>query len=286
MFKRTAAIFAAAAVTIAAALTMTAGSAAAAPHAGVTSATPHADVTLASTIALDDCSGSLVRYPTSQDSDQALMLTAGHCFEGGMPSAGQVLQNVPSSRSGSLLDASGNTLGTVQADTLLYATMTNTDVALYQLTDTYASLASQYGVTALTLSASHPTNGDTIAIPSGYWDETWSCTLNGFAGTVEEDQWTWHDSLRYGLSGCGVIGGSSGSPVVDTSTGAVVGVNNTINEDGQMCTLNNPCEVAPDGTTTETQGQGYGQETYWFTTCLDASNSIDLTVAGCLLPKP
>ena len=278
MLKRTAAMLAAAAVTITAALTLTAGTATAAPR-------PDVSVTLASTIALDDCSASLVRYPTSQDSDQALMLTAGHCYEGGEPSAGQVLQNVASSRSGTLLDANGNQLGTVQADKLLYATMTNTDVAVYELTDTFASLASQYGATPLTLSASHPVNGDTIAIPSGYWDQTWSCTLNGFAGTVEEDQWTWHDSLRYGLSGCSVIGGSSGSPVVDTSTGQVVGVNNTINEDGQMCTLNNPCEVAPDGTTTETQGQGYGQETYWITTCLNSSNAIDLTVSGCLLPS-
>ena len=278
MLKRTAAMFAAAAVTIASALTLTAGSATAAPR-------PDANVTLASTIALDDCSASLVRYPTSQDSDQALMLTAGHCYEGGMPSAGQVLQNVASSRSGTLLDASGNQLGTVQADKLLYATMTNTDVAVYELTDTYASLAGQYGATALTIATSHPTDGDTIAIPSGYWDQTWSCTLNGFAGTVKEDQWTWHDSLRYGSSGCNIVGGSSGSPVVDAGTGEVVGVNNTINEDGQMCTLNNPCEVASDGTTTETQGQGYGQETYWITTCLNSANAIDLTVPGCLLPQ-
>lgn len=278
MLKRTAAMLAATAVTLTAALTLTAGTATAAPR-------PDVAVTLASTIALDDCSASLVRYPTSQDSDQALMLTAGHCYEGGMPSAGQVVQNVSSDRSGSLLDANGNQLGTVTADKLLYATMTNTDVAVYELTDTFSSLESQYGVTPLTLSAGHPTTGDTIAIPSGYWDRTWSCTLNGFAGTVEEDQWTWHDSLRYGRSGCDIIGGSSGSPVVDTSTGQVVGVNNTINEDGQLCTLNNPCEVASDGTKTETQGQGYAQETYWIMTCLNSSNAIDLTVAGCLLPS-
>lgn len=284
MLKRTAAMLAAAAVTIATALTLTAGTA----TAGTATATPrpHVNVTLASTIALDDCSASLVRYPTSQDTDQALMLTAGHCFEGGMPSAGQVLQNVASSRSGTLLDANGNQLGTVQADKLLYATMTDTDIAIYELTDTYASLNSEYGATALTISASHPTSGDTIAIPSAYWDRTWSCNLNGFAGTVEEDQWTWHDSLRYGKTGCSVIGGSSGSPVVDTSTGDVIGVNNTINEDGQMCTLDNPCEVNPDGTTTETKGQGYGQETYWITTCLNSSNAIDLTISGCMLPKP
>jgi len=291
MLKRTATILAAAAVTITAAITLTAGSVSAAPTAASTTAqaqahpSPRATVTLASTIALDDCSASLVRYPTSHDTDRALMLTAGHCFEGGMPEAGQVLQNVASSRSGSLLNASGNRLTTVRADKLLYATMTNTDIAVYELTTTYSSLKSRYGATALTIAASHPVNGDTIAIPSAYWDRTWSCTLNGFASTVREDEWTWHDSLRYGATGCSVIGGSSGSPDVDTSTGQVVGVNNTINEDGGMCTLDNPCEVNSDGTTTEKRGQGYGQETYWITTCLNSANAIDLTVAGCLLPS-
>ena len=138
MLKRTAAMSAAAAVTLTAALTLTAGTANAAARPDVT-------VTLASTIALDDCSASLVRYPSSQVGDQALMLTAGHCYEGGMPSAGQVLQNVDSSRSGSLLDADGNQLGTVTADKLLYATMTNTDVAVYELTDTFATLQNEYG---------------------------------------------------------------------------------------------------------------------------------------------
>ena len=165
--------------------------------------------------------------------------------------------------------------------------MTNTDIAIYELTSTYASISSQYGATAMTISASHPTSTEAISIPSAYWSRIWACNLNGFAATMREDQWTWHDSLRYDTNGgCEIIGGSSGSPVVDTSTGAVIGVNNTINENGQMCTLNNPCEVNTDGTTTATKGQGYGQELYWVTTCLTASRTIDLTIPGCLLSNP
>ncbi|GAA1967004.1 putative Ig domain-containing protein [Catenulispora subtropica] len=283
MLKRTAAVLAAAAVVVTAALSASA-SASAVP-AGSATAPRLAAASLASTIALDDCSASLVRYPSSQSTDRALMLTAGHCFEGGMPSAGQVLQNVASSRSGTLLDSSGSSLGTVRADKLLYATMTNTDIAIYELTDTYASITSKYGAGAMTISASHPATTEAISIPSGYWKRIWACNLNGFAGTVREDQWTWHDSLRYDMNGgCEVIGGSSGSPVVDTATNAVIGVNNTINESGQMCTLDNPCEVNADGTTTATKGQGYGQELYWVTTCLTSANVIDLTISGCLLP--
>uniref|UniRef100_UPI0004BF9CD0 putative Ig domain-containing protein n=1 Tax=Streptomyces TaxID=1883 RepID=UPI0004BF9CD0 len=239
---------------------------------------------LTATIALSNCSASLVRYPTSAAGDRALMLTNGHCLPT-MPSAGQVIQNVSASRSGTLLDGAGNDLGTVQADKLLYATMTGTDVALYQLTDTYGSISSKYGITALTVNDAHPVDGAAMYIPSSYWKQVWNCSVNGFVSTLREDEWTWHDSLRYS-SGCNTTHGTSGSPIVDSASGRIVGINNTGNDDGAMCTLNNPCEVAADGTTKAYKGQSYGEETYWFTTCLNSSRAIDLNVAGCLLTKP
>ncbi|RKT18608.1 putative Ig domain-containing protein [Streptomyces sp. 1114.5] len=239
---------------------------------------------LTATIALSNCSASLVRYPTSVAGDRALMLTNGHCLPT-MPSAGQVIQNVSASRSGTLLDGAGNGLGTVQADKVLYATMTGTDVALYQLTDTYGSISSKYGITALTVNDSHPADGAAMYIPSSYWKQVWNCSVNGFVSTLREDEWTWHDSLRYS-SGCNTTHGTSGSPIVDSASGRIIGINNTGNDDGAMCTLNNPCEVAADGTTKAYKGQSYGEETYWFTTCLNSSRTIDLNVAGCLLTKP
>ncbi|MFF0414361.1 putative Ig domain-containing protein [Kitasatospora sp. NPDC004745] len=239
---------------------------------------------LTSTIALSNCSASLVRYPSSVSADRALMLTNGHCLPT-MPTAGQVIQNASASRSGTLLNGAGNTLGTVQADKVLYATMTGTDVALYQLTDTYASISSKYGATALTINDSHPVDGSAMYIPSSYWKQVWNCSVNGFVPTLREDQWTWHDSLRYS-SGCNTTHGTSGSPIVDSASGRIVGINNTGNDNGEMCTLDNPCEVAADGTTKAFKGQSYGEETYWFTTCLGANRAIDLNVAGCLLTKP
>ena len=239
---------------------------------------------LTATIALSNCSASLVRYPSSVGTDRALMLTNGHCLPT-MPVAGQVVQNATASRSGTLLSGSGASLGTVQADKVLYATMTGTDVALYQLTDTYASITSKFSVTALTISDTHPVNGSSMFIPSSYWKQVWTCSVNGFVDTLREDQWTWHDSIRYS-SGCNTTHGTSGSPIVDATSKRVVGINNTGNDDGAVCTLNNPCEVAADGTTTVTKGQSYGEETYWFTTCLGVGRAIDLTVSGCLLTKP
>jgi hypothetical protein len=122
-------------------------------------------------------------------------------------------------------------------------------------------------------------------IPSGYWKQIWNCSINGFVPTLREDAWTFHDSIRYS-SGCNTTHGTSGSPIVDLNSGKVVGINNTGNDNGQMCTLNNPCEVDADGTTHAYQGQSYGQQVYWFTTCLNSTNTIDLSTTGCLLTKP
>ncbi|MFE3501257.1 putative Ig domain-containing protein, partial [Kitasatospora sp. NPDC059160] len=239
---------------------------------------------LTSTIALDDCSASLVRFPTSASGDRAMMLTNGHCLPS-MPPYGQVIQNVSASRSGTLLDGAGNSLGTVQGDKVIYATMTGTDVALYELTDTFASITSKYGATALTINDAHPVDGSSMYIPSSYWKQVWNCSVNGFVPTLREDQWSWHDSLRYS-SGCNTTHGTSGSPIIDSASGRIVGINNTGNDDGEMCTLNNPCEVAADGSTKAFKGQSYGEETYWFTTCVNSARTVDLTVPGCLLTKP
>ncbi|MDI1466420.1 serine protease, partial [Catellatospora sp. KI3] len=254
------------------------------PAAPATAVTLQA-ASLNATIALNNCSASLVRFPSSVSTDRAMMLTNGHCYEGGMPGAGDVLQNRSSTRSGTLLNASGGSLGTVRADQLIYATMTDTDVALYRLNTTFASIQSSYGVTALTISASRPASGSSMFIPSSYWKQIWNCTISAFVPTLREGVWTWHDSIKYN-SGCQTTHGTSGSPIVDLATNNVVGINNTGNDDGQSCTLNNPCEVDANGTTHVYQGQSYGQQTYWFTTCLNASRAIDLTVSGCLLPKP
>lgn len=273
---------------LATAILSCAGIASAAPASAHTAPSPRAAAapSLAGTIALDNCSASLVRYAQSQGTDKALMLTNGHCYEGGMPAAGEVITDQPSSRSGKILNATGDPVGSVSADKLLYSTMTGTDISLYELDATYDEITNDTGIEPLTLASSKPADQTSITVASGYWQRTWHCGINGFVDTLKEADWTMHDSVRYSMPGCDIIGGSSGSPVLDDASGEVVAVNNTINEDGEKCTLNNPCEVAADGTTTATKGEGYAQETYWITTCLTADRQLDLGVQGCLLTKP
>ncbi|MFI8302283.1 trypsin-like serine peptidase [Streptomyces sp. NPDC085927] len=244
-----------------------------------------AAVNFAGTVSLSNCSGSVVRLPHSADDDPALVLTNGHCLESGFPAAGQVLVDRASSRSFGLLNSSGSRVATLRADRLVYATMTDTDAAVYRLGTTYAQIRSAYGIDALTLSATRPAAGTAISVVSGYWKRIYSCSVDGFAHRLKEGNWTWKDSVRY-TPACDTIGGTSGSPVVDDATGKVVAVNNTGNEDGERCTVNNPCEVDANGVVTVRRGINYAQQTYPFTACFGADSVLDLAASACTLPKP
>ncbi|GAA2743818.1 serine protease [Kitasatospora cinereorecta] len=263
----------------------TAALAGAAPASAASVTAPAVTVDFAGTVALSNCSGWLVRMPGSTASDPALVMTNGHCLETGMPGAGEVVVNQSSNRSFTLLSSTGGRLGTVRASKVAYATMTDTDVTVYQLSSSYATITSRYGIKPLTLSTTHPAAGAGIKVVSGYWKKIYSCNVDGFVYRLKEGEWTFKDSVRY-TSACDTIGGTSGSPVVDTASGQVVAINNTGNENGERCTVDNPCEVAADGTVTVRQGINYAQETYSIPACFGPGNKLDLTRAGCVLPRP
>ncbi|WP_037604097.1 trypsin-like serine peptidase [Streptacidiphilus rugosus] len=246
---------------------------------------PAVTVNFAGTVALDDCSGSLIAMPASVSTDPALVMTNGHCLETGFLDPGQVVMNQASSRSFSLLSSTGRRLATLRAVKVAYATMTDTDITVYQLGRTYAQIQQSYGIAPLRLSATHPAAGAAIKVVSGYWKTVYSCNVDGFVYQLHESDWVWKDSVRYTPS-CNTIGGTSGSPVIDTSTGLVVAVNNTGNENGETCTLDNPCEVDANGNVTVHEGTNYAEETYEIPACVAAGNRFDLTLPGCTLPKP
>lgn len=256
-----------------------------APLAPAVTSKPTAAPDFAGTVALSNCSGSLVRMPDSQPGDPGLVLSNGHCLEEGMPEPGEVVTDQPSSRSFSLLDAKGSEAAQLKATKIAYATMTDTDVSLYELDSTYEEIEADSGIAPLDVQASHPEAGKAITVVSGYWKETFGCSVDGFVPELREDGWTMKDSIRY-TAECETKGGTSGSPVVDDASGKVVGVNNTRNESGEECTLNNPCEVDENGEVTVREGIAYGQQTYTLTQCVGEGNKVDLSLPDCALPKP
>jgi V8-like Glu-specific endopeptidase len=271
--------------TLAALVIAGAGAAPAVAAAPDTEAPAVKAVNFAGTVALSNCSGSVIRMPDSADDDPALVLTNGHCLESGFLDPGEVVVDRASTRSFGLLNSAGTRVATLRANKIAYSTMTDTDMAVYQLTRTYAQIRSSYGINALTLNDAHPVAGTAISVVSGYWKRVYNCSIDGFVHQMREGDWTWKDSVRY-TAACDTIGGTSGSPVVDQATGRVVAVNNTGNESGERCTLNNPCEVDANGNVTVRQGINYAQQTYQLADCFGLDNKLDLYASGCTLPKP
>lgn len=198
-------------------------------------------------VALSNCSGSVIRLETSKDNDKAMVLTNGHCLELGMPRPGQVHVNRPSNRTFRLLNKNAQGVATLTATKIMYSAMTKTDMTIYQLAETYADIKAATGLNPLTLSSRPPQIGENIEVLSGYWKRGYSCAVEAIIPKLQEGNWVCEESIRYSRPGCEVIGGTSGSPIVLAGSRTVVGVNNTGNEDGSMCTMNNPCEISETG---------------------------------------
>jgi V8-like Glu-specific endopeptidase len=239
----------------------------------------------AGTARLPGCSGSVVRWASALDDDPAVVLTNGHCVKSPFLGARDVLVDVRQFKQIELLDGRGDVAMTVRGVHLRYASMYRTDLAVYELRETYADLAAG-GVTPLVLSTSGPSRGDKVRIPSGYWVEQRGCTTTGTAYRVHEREWDWWRSIRLpALDGCAIRGGYSGSPIVSRETGEVVGIANTGYVGGRRC-IDSACEENQRGVVRMVRHMNYGQQTWWLTTCVGADRRFDLSASGCKLAEP
>lgn len=236
-------------------------------------------------IKLANCSGSIIRFAGQPETSNAYVLTNGHCLGRPFLKPGEAVANRPVNRNMKVFDKNMN-LNMVTATKLVYGTMTGTDAAIYELKETYAQIQRNFNVEAFDFDAARPVIGLKIDIVSGYWERGYSCNIDGFVFELREAGWKFFDSIRYSSKGCNTIGGTSGSPIVAKGTRTVVGVNNTGNESGERCTMNNPCEVDNNGNIRSVKKASYGQQTYNFYNCLTVDFRIDTTLPACDLTKP
>lgn len=238
-------------------------------------------------VKLSNCSGSVIRFSGMPDTAKAVVMTNGHCVStgmfGGMIQPNTAIVNETASRSFKVYNRDGK-LVPINATKIMYATMTGTDVAFYELRETFKDLATK-GVESFDFDGDRPVVGLKIDIVSGYWDRGYRCNIDAFIHTLKEANYTMKDSMRYSNSGCNTIGGTSGSPIIESGKRVVVGINNTGNESGKRCTMNNPCEVDENGNIEVKAKASYGQQTYQVYSCLTIDYRIDVNKTGCELFK-
>lgn len=238
-------------------------------------------------VKLSNCSAALIKFEGASDDKKAVVMTNGHCADlpgGVFIEPNEVIVNRPVKRGMGIFNSKMK-ISRVQSTRFIYATMTGTDVSLYELELTYRQIKDKFDIDPLTLAPSRPTEGTEMQIISGYWDRGWDCSIDAFIPTIKEDAYVWTDSIRYNEN-CDTTHGTSGSPIIERNTRTVIGINNTGNDSGERCTMDNPCEVSTDGTITVRQGVSYGQQTYQIYSCLNKNFDLDLKVPGCKLQKP
>lgn len=234
-------------------------------------------------VKLSNCSGSLVRFKGQPLNTKGIVLTNGHCVSRRFIKPGQIILNKRDRRRMRVADTNMR-FTRIRAEKILYGTMTGTDAALFRIQQTYEELERK-GISALELSDVRPYVDTEIEVISGYWERGYSCQIEKFIHEMREADWVFEDSLRYSRPGCETIGGTSGSPIIDKDKRTVIGVNNTGNESGRECTMNNPCEVDANGNVNVIKGASYGQQTYWFYDCVTPDYEIDPNLPGCKLTK-
>lgn len=236
-------------------------------------------------IKLSNCSGSIIRFAGQPDTANAYVLTNGHCLGRPFLKPGEAVVNKKVKRNMKVANKKGQ-FNMVTAKLLVYGTMTGTDAAIYELKETYAEIKRNFNIEPFKFDTARPIVGLKIDIVSGYWERGYRCHIDGFVHELREAGWQFFDSIRYSNVGCNTIGGTSGSPIIQSGTRVVVGINNTGNESGKQCEMNNPCEVDSNGNITVIKKASYGQQTYNFYNCLTVDFRIDTTLPTCDLTQP
>jgi len=171
---------------------------------------------LASTVQLPaPCSGTLVTFEGRAANRKALVLTAGHCigigsveFGAKAPGAGEVFKNFKQDNIFTVNTPRPELRkACVGSSELVYATLTEIDVAVYELSETYQELEKRTGAVPLIVSRdSRVVPGLKLRAPSGLHENEQACTLAADVAKVKEFDWTWGPLMR--LAGCTFIGGA------------------------------------------------------------------------------
>lgn len=251
------------------------------------------------TVKIGSCSGSAIRGAQSRPGDRVLVLTNGHCVDP-RPQPGEVLAPRTAAQTVLFMGDSGDPVLRTKTTDLLYATMTDTDLAVYRTELTYADL-DRSGVRTFALADQVPAPGQQLRLMSGTWQRSFACTVDMTAGALNEGGYTQRNAIRYRNSDtCEPGGGTSGSPLLDVE-GKIAGLHNTsayrkqpgedqLPPEARMpepaaCAENNPCEIGADGTGKVVEGAHYGQQLMGLNACLDKGSRLDLNRSGCLLPQ-
>jgi hypothetical protein len=229
------------------------------------------------------CSGALVHL--NRDADQpAVLLTNGHCVTKRDIAAGDAVVNGTYSGSDINLFSGAKGSDGVKAARILYATETVFDIALVELKATYRELGTE-GAFVYDISDTDAKLDSDVQMVAGSVKQKQLCGISHIVPLLIEDETSTMDAYAM-KEPCASSDKWFGAPMVDPTTLKIVGILNTTNSDGKLCTSGNPCEVDAAGDRAAFQGRTYGQRVSPILDCVSKYGQIDLSLPNCKLTKP
>ena len=241
------------------------------------------------------CSGSFIKQVNVKDTSPAYILTNGHCVASPLlPSTGVFYDLPPGIRKATFnyyLDATVAERKVFAAKTIVFASMEATDVGLVALATTYADVI-KAGFVAIPMASARPTEAQTpmhlVGMPQSHLKTAQlglrlsTCCTDRLAVNLHEGDYRFSDSISY--RGCSIVGGNSGSPMVDLKKWEVFAVVNTgVNDPASPneCIIDHPCEVSADSKVATHGDRNYGQHVSFLTLCFNADGIFDRNAPGC-----
>lgn len=203
-----------------------------------------------------NCSGALVIFDGMPTTARALIVTNAKCLTGRLPRPNAVLTNRLTLRAVNLLDATGKAHA-FTARRLLYATLTKTDLALYELAESYNDVQFKTSVRPLFVSSAPPIVGQDLEFISAFGPKRWSCQVQGFVRELRDERWRFSDVIRL-TDDCAVEDSTRGIPAVDLPTRT-------------LFALQGP--------------RGFAQQVAALGSCFNEKFEMDLDLSACELPK-
>ena len=231
------------------------------------------------------CAGVVFKMPNMTDDQKALVLTNGHCIGYGSYSV-EPYPNFPDNKE---VFINFNTpffeTVTVYSDNLewdelfyyqkiLFATMTDTDLAIIELETTYKTLKEK-NYTVYSIAREFPRLGTIMEFYTYSYNKIDICKVDKIIPTLKEGVWTWNDSIRMKANEeCRFIPGQSGTAGIEPSSGLVYGLANTGYEGGTPCSFGNPCEIHKEIISTGERHQSYGVSVAPLYDCYDEDQAV------------
>ena len=244
------------------------------------------------------CSGALIRPESMHDSSKAFVITNGHCTVTGSSQIGnkcapgpfqQIDSSPPETCEKAKIKISvknkNNVFKNVHPERLEFASMKNTDLAIYRLKESYSDLKKK-GIDNVFVveSGTNVRPDDRLTISSGYHNRDFSCVVDTTDADLVEADYHWSKSIKMKKSpNCMILPGTSGSPLFKASNNKkeLVGIMNTFSEKESRASpagsINHPMEK---NALDYQDDVSYGQTLVNFGRCFD-QKGFNRTLQGC-----